>query len=313
MIDLAIVVPCYNEDEVINETSSRLLILLNKLIENAKISKSSFVLFVNDGSDDKTWDTIETLHKSNKIFNGINLSHNVGHQRALLAGLSFIADKCDAGISIDADLQDDISVVEDMVDNFSDGCDIVYGVRNSRKTDTFFKRRTALAFYKLMSLLGVETVYNHADYRLMSSRALQALLQYKEHNIFLRGIVPLLGYKTAKVYYDRNERFAGKSKYPFRKMLNFALDGITSFSVKPLRLIMAIGCISLSICIISFVYIMISYIGGDVIQGWTSIMLSLWFIGSLIIISLGIIGEYIGKIYTEVKARPMFNIEKILF
>jgi len=313
MIELAVVVPCYNEEEVLNETASRLLIILDGLILKEKISSSSFILFVDDGSKDRTWSIIEELHNKNKIYNGLTLSRNVGHQRALLAGLNFVTDKCDIAISIDADLQDDITIIEEMIDKFKDGNDIVYGVRSSRKKDSFFKRNTALFFYRLMTYLGVETVYNHADFRLMSSRALKSLSEYKERNLFLRGIVPLIGYKTEKVYYGRNMRFAGKSKYPFHKMLNFALDGITSFSVKPLRVILSIGCISLVICIISLIYIIISYFKGSILQGWTSIMLSLWFLGSLIIISLGIIGEYIGKIYTEVKERPLYSIKSILY
>lgn len=313
MLKLAIVVPCYNEEEVINETAKRLNAVLYNLIENSKISNKSYILFVNDGSIDNTWCKIKELHESENIFCGLNLARNVGHQKALLSGLFFVIDKCDIVISIDADLQDDVNVIEDMVDKYNSGFDIVYGVRNSRETDSFFKKNTALLFYKLMSSLGVESVYNHADYRLMSNRALKALSQYKERNLFIRGIVPLIGYKTDKVFYKRDARFAGESKYPFRKMLNFALDGITSFSVKPLRLILIIGFLSMIFSVISFVYIMISYFLGEIIQGWTSIMISLWFIGSLIIISLGIIGEYVGKIYTEVKERPRYNIESSLF
>jgi glycosyltransferase involved in cell wall biosynthesis len=313
MRSLSIVVPCYNEEEVLHETSKRLLSIINKLTASSKITPDSFILFVNDGSKDNTWNIIKELHKSDNVFCGLNLARNVGHQKALLSGLNFVSDKCDAAVSIDADLQDDVNVIEEMVDKFAEGHDIVYGVRNSRETDSFFKKNTALIFYKLMSALGVDTVYNHADFRLMSSRALNAMMEYKERNLFLRGIVPLLGYSTEKVYYKRDARFAGESKYPFRKMMNFALDGITSFSIKPLRLIMAIGIISLIISLISLIYIIVSYFMGSIIQGWTSIMLSLWFIGSLIIISLGIIGEYIGKIYTEVKERPLYNIERILF
>ena len=313
MINLAIVVPCYNEEEVLNETAIRIKDVVDKLISENKVSSSSYVLFVNDGSKDRTWQIIKGLHEYNKLYCGLNLSRNVGHQRALLAGLNFVADKCDAAISIDADLQDDVHVIKEMVDKFNEGNDIVYGVRSSRDTDTFFKRNTALGFYKFMKFLGVEAVYNHADYRLMSSRALEALSDFKERNLFLRGMIPLIGYKSEEVYYRRLERFAGESKYPFRKMLNFAMDGITSFSVKPLRIILSIGFAGLIISLISFVYILISFIMGNIIQGWTSLMMSLWFIGSLIIISLGIIGEYVGKIYTEVKERPRYNIESILF
>jgi len=313
MIKLAIVIPCYNEEEVLNETSSRLLSVMNKLIDNHKISQSSYILFVNDGSKDNTWNIIQTLNHSNAIFCGLCLSRNVGHQNALLAGLNFVADKCDAAISIDADLQDDVNAIEEMVDKYNEGNDIVYGVRKERKKDSFFKKHTALGFYKFMSALGVESVYNHADFRLMSSRALKALLEYKEKNLFLRGIMPLIGYKTDKVYYNRDARFAGESKYPFTKMLNFAVNGITSFSVKPLRIIFLVGIISLLISLISFIYILVSYFSGHIIQGWSSIMVSIWLLGSLVIISLGIIGEYVGKIYTEVKERPLYNIEKILF
>ncbi|MDR2010179.1 MAG: glycosyltransferase family 2 protein [Bacteroidales bacterium] len=313
MTVLAIVVPCYNEEEVLQETAKRLSDILNKLIIENKISGSSYVLFVNDGSKDRTWNIINELYNSGNVFYGLNLSHNVGHQKALLSGLHFVSDKCDAAISIDADLQDDVKVIEEMTDKFHEGYDIVYGVRKSRDSDSFFKKHTALGFYKLMKTLGVKTIYNHADFRLMSSRSLQALSEYKERNLFLRGIVPLIGYKTTNVYYAREARFAGESKYPFRKMMNFALDGVTSFSIKPLRLILIIGFISMAFCIISFFYIMISYFRGTIIQGWTSIMISLWFLGSLIIISLGIIGEYIGKIYTEVKERPRYNIESVLF
>ena len=313
MIKLAIVIPCYNEEEVLNETSSRLLSVMNKLIDNHKISQSSYILFVNDGSKDNTWNIIQTLNDSNAIFCGLCLSRNVGHQNALLAGLNFVADKCDAAISIDADLQDDVNAIEEMVDKYNEGNDIVYGVRKERKKDSFFKKHTALGFYKFMSALGVESVYNHADFRLMSSRALKALLEYKEKNLFLRGIMPLIGYKTDKVYYNRDARFAGESKYPFTKMLNFAVNGITSFSVKPLRIIFLVGITSLIISLISFIYILVSYFSGHIIQGWSSIMVSIWLLGSLVIISLGIIGEYVGKIYTEVKERPLYNIEKILF
>ena len=313
MIKLAIVIPCYNEEEVLNETSKRLLSVVNKLINNHKISQSSYILFVNDGSKDNTWNIIQTLNNSNAIFCGLCLSRNVGHQNALLAGLNFVADKCDAAISIDADLQDDVNAIEEMVDKYNEGNDIVYGVRKERKKDSFFKKHTALGFYKFMSALGVESVYNHADFRLMSSRALKALLEYKEKNLFLRGIMPLIGYKTDKVYYNRDARFAGESKYPFTKMLNFAVNGITSFSVKPLRIIFLVGITSLIISFISFIYILVSYFSGHIIQGWSSIMVSIWLLGSLVIISLGIIGEYVGKIYTEVKERPLYNIEKILF
>lgn len=313
MFKLAIVVPCYNEEEVLRETSARLKSVIDNMIGKDKISSSSYVLFVNDGSRDLTWSIITDLHESNKVFKGLNLARNVGHQNALVSGLEFVTDKCDIAVSIDADLQDDVDVIEQMVDKYSLGNDIVYGVRSSRDKDTFFKKNSALFFYKVMRFLGVDTVYNHADYRLMSSRALKQLSLFKEKNLFLRGIVPLIGYKTEKVYYKRENRFAGTSKYPFKKMLNFALEGITSFSVKPLRIISIIGLISLLVSCISFVYIVVTYLRGYNIQGWTSLMSSLWFIGSLTLISLGIIGEYIGKIYTEVKGRPRYNVESVLF
>ncbi|MDL2309333.1 glycosyltransferase family 2 protein [Bacteroidales bacterium OttesenSCG-928-B11] len=313
MVKLAIVVPCYNEEEVLNETSKRLLSVIDKLVHNNKISPESYILFVNDGSKDNTWMIISELHELNDTFCGLSVSRNVGHQKALLAGLEFVSDKCDVAISIDADLQDDVNAIEEMIDKHAQGNDIVYGVRSSREKDSFFKKHTALVFYKLMSALGVETVYNHADFRLMSSRALNALLEYKERNLFLRGIMPLIGYQTDKVYYKRDARFAGTSKYPFNKMLSFAINGITSFSVKPLRIISLVGVISLIISLISLIYILISYFSGNIIQGWSSMMASIWFIGSLIIISLGVIGEYVGKIYIEVKERPLFNIEKTLF
>ncbi len=313
MYKLAIVVPCYNEEEVIGETSVRLKSVIDSMVEKGKITTSSYILFVNDGSRDLTWPIITDLHQSNKVFKGLNLAKNVGHQNALVSGLEFVVEKCDMAVSIDADLQDDVEIIEQMVDQFYLGNDIVYGVRSSRDKDSFFKKNSALVFYKIMRFLGVDTVYNHADYRLMSSRALKQLSLYHEKNLFLRGIVPLIGYKTENVYYHREDRFAGTSKYPFKKMLNFALEGITSFSVKPLRIISIIGLVSLLVSCVSFVYIIVTYFRGYNIQGWTSLMSSLWFIGSLTLISLGIIGEYIGKIYTEVKGRPRYNIESALF
>ncbi len=313
MFKLAIVVPCYNEEEVLGETSARLKNVIDNMVGKDKISSSSYVLFVNDGSRDLTWSIITDLHENNKVFKGLNLARNVGHQNALVSGLEFVVNKCDIAVSIDADLQDDVDVIEQMVDQYSLGNDIVYGVRSSRDKDTFFKKNSALFFYKVMRFLGVDTVYNHADYRLMSSRALKQLSLFQEKNLFLRGIVPLIGYKTEKVYYKRENRFAGTSKYPLKKMLNFALEGITSFSVKPLRIISIIGLISLFVSCVSFIYIIVTYFRGYNIQGWTSLMSSLWFIGSLTLISLGIIGEYIGKIYTEVKGRPRYNVESVLF
>ena len=264
---LAIVVPCYNEEEVINETATRFKALLKRLIEAKKILDSSYVLFVNDGSNDTTWDIISELHNLDKTFNGINLAKNVGHQNALVAGLNFVSDSCDIAISIDADLQDDINAIEEMVDAYDEGYDIVYGVRSSRKKDSFFKKHTALLFYKIMLFLGVNTIYNHADYRLMSKRAIKQFMLYGEKNMFIRGVVPLIGYKTKKVYYKRESRFAGESKYPLRKMINFAVDGITSFSVKPIRFIFIIGFICLIFSFASLIYILISYNQGNTVPG----------------------------------------------
>lgn len=309
---LSIVVPCYNEKDVLHETASRLTGVLNKLVLAGKVSSDSFMLFVNDGSADNTWEIIKELFESNKFVYGLNLAGNVGHQNALMAGLMTAKEMCDIMISIDADLQDDVSVIETMVDKYKEGFDIVYGVRSSRKSDTFFKRNSALAFYKLMKGLGVHSVYNHADYRLMSKRAVEQLSHFKERNLFLRGIVPLIGYNTTSVYYERNERFAGESKYPLRKMINFAIDGITSFSVKPVRLIAATGFSLLIISLLASIYVIYAVSSGHAVAGWASIMLSIWFIGSIILISIGVIGEYIGKIYIEVKERPRYNIETLL-
>ncbi|MEG1838471.1 MAG: glycosyltransferase family 2 protein [Bacteroidaceae bacterium] len=309
---LSIVVPCYNETEVLHETSARLTNLLNRLVDAGKVSPNSFVLFVNDGSRDNTWELIKELYRDNKHVYGLNLAGNVGHQNALMAGLMTAKEMSDIIISIDADLQDDVEVIEQMVDKYSEGFDIVYGVRSSRKTDTFFKRNSALAFYKLMKGLGVNSVYNHADYRLMSKRAVEQLSCFKERNLFLRGIVPLIGYNTTSVYYERSERFAGDSKYPIRKMINFAIDGITSFSVKPVRMIAATGLIILSLSLLGFIYVLYVLFAGGAVAGWASIILSIWFMGSIILISIGVIGEYIGKIYIEVKERPRYNIETLL-
>lgn len=309
---LSIVVPCYNEEPVLQETTPRLSAVLDSLVEKRKISSDSFILYVNDGSRDKTWAIIESLHDANSYVKGLNLAGNVGHQNALMAGLMTAKGYADALVSIDADLQDDVSVIEEMVDRYKEGYDIVYGVRSSRDSDTFFKKNTALAFYKLMSWLGVKSVYNHADFRLMSRRAVEQLGNYKERNLFLRGIVPLIGYETTSVYYRRSERFAGESKYPLSKMFNFAIDGITSFSVKPLRLIASLGFLFLLCSLVAVVYTLYVYFNGETVAGWASLMLSVWFLGSLILIAIGIVGEYIGKIYLEVKERPRYNIEKFL-
>jgi glycosyltransferase involved in cell wall biosynthesis len=308
---LYIVVPCYNEEEVLRETNSRLTALLRRLVDEGKVSADSRVMYVNDGSRDRTWQLIRQFHDEGPV-RGVNLAGNVGHQHALLAGMTVAKDLCDVLVSIDADLQDDIEAIPAMLARFADGCDIVYGVRKERKTDTFFKRNTALAFYKLMRALGVKSVYNHADYRLMSKRAVEQLCRYKERNLFLRGIVPLVGYRTDTVYYDRSARLAGESKYPFSKMLNFAIDGITSFSVKPLRLIVALGIAMVIMSLAIFVYVLTAYAQDNVVPGWSSLMISIWFVGGCTLISLGVVGEYIGKIYIEVKERPQYNIEELL-
>lgn len=305
---LYLVIPCYNEQEVLLETAKRLLKKITIMIENEVISQESRILFVNDGSKDKTWSIIEELYFQNKIFSGINLSRNRGHQNALLAGLMTAKEYADIVISLDADLQDDINVIDEFVDQYYKGSDVVYGVRSSRKTDTFFKRTTALAFYKLMSGLGVDSVYNHADYRLMSKRALQGLSQFKEVNLFLRGMVPLVGYKYSIVEYERHERFAGESKYPLKKMIAFALDGITSLSIKPIRIITGLGFTIFFLSIVALIYSLVVNFIGNTITGWTSLTISIWMLGGIQLLSLGIIGEYIGKIYNETKQRPRFII-----
>lgn len=309
---LYIVVPCYNEEEVLRETAKRLRQKLEHLIESRSINKNSRVLFVNDGSKDSTWEIIKSLHAECSLFSGVNLTRNRGHQNALLAGLMTAKDRADMIISMDADLQDDINAVDKMIEKYYGGCDIVYGVRSSRKKDTFFKKFTAEAFYKIMSLLGCDTVFNHADYRLMSKRALEDLAAFGEVNLFLRGIVPMIGYKTDKVYYDREERFAGESKYPFKKMLAFALEGITSLSSKPIRLITLCGFSVFLISIVMIIYFVIRWAIGATTIGWASVVCSVWFIGGLTMLSLGVVGEYIGKIYLETKHRPTYLIESVV-
>lgn len=309
---LGIVVPCYNEEEVLKISSGALRKVLDDLIAKNKISKDSFVLFVNDGSKDRTWELICDEHKAHKQVKGVNLAKNVGHQYALTAGLMTAKDMCDVTVSIDADLQDDTAVIEEMIDKYHDGCDIVYGVRNSRKKDSFFKRTTAQGFYKMMGAMGVKTVYNHADFRLMSKRSLEAFSEYKETNLFLRGMVPLLGYKTDSVYYERKERVAGESKYPLKKMLALAFEGISSFSTKPIDMITFLGFGIVFLSIIAAIYAFASYFMGKVEAGWTSLILSIWFLGGVQLLSIGLIGKYIGKIYTEVKHRPRYNIECVL-
>jgi len=305
---LYLVIPCYNEEEVLQVTAKRLLMKINNMIDNELISKDSKILFVNDGSKDNTWSIIEELHKQNEIFSGINLSRNRGHQNALLAGLMTAKEIADVTISLDADLQDDVDVIDKFVEQYYDGNDIIYGVRSSRETDTLFKRTTALTFYKLMSTLGVDMVYNHADYRLMSKRALEGLSEFKEVNLFLRGIVPLVGYKSSIVEYERHERFAGESKYPLKKMVTFALDGITSLSIKPIRIITGLGFLIFFFSFIALAYTFLVKFFGKTVTGWTSLTLSIWLIGGIQLLSLGVIGEYIGKIYNETKQRPRFII-----
>ena len=305
---LYLVIPCYNEEEVLHETARRLLDKITTMMDNDIITRESKILFVNDGSKDKTWEIIEELHNSNDIYSGVNLSRNRGHQNALLAGLMTAKKYADMTISLDADLQDDIDVIDKFVEEYYNGSDVVYGVRSSRKTDTFFKRTTALAFYKLMTMLGADTVYNHADYRLMSKRALEGLSEFKEVNLFLRGLVPMIGYKHSVVEYERHERFAGESKYPLKKMIAFALDGITSLSIKPISIITGLGFCIFAVSFLALIYSLVSKFTGNAVSGWTSLTLSIWMIGGIQLLSLGVIGEYIGKIYNETKQRPRFII-----
>ncbi len=309
---LMVVIPCYNEEEVLPETSRRLVEKMASLVDKGLITPDSRVLLVNDGSRDRTWEMIARLHQENPLFEGVKLSRNRGHQNALLAGLMTARNRCDISISMDADLQDDMDAMDRFIEKYNEGCDVVYGVRNRRDTDTFFKRETALMFYRLMKGLGVDITYNHADYRLMSNRALNALAQFGEVNLFLRGLAPLVGFQSDVVTYDRSERFAGESKYPFKKMLAFAIDGITSFSVKPLRLITAVGMGVFVASLIMLLYALISWISGHTVAGWTSTLASIWMIGGIQLLSLGIIGEYVGKIYHETKRRPRFIIERYL-
>ena len=312
MEKLYIVIPCYNEEEVLDKAKTELKKKMNTLIQNKKIDKQSKVIFVNDGSKDKTWDLIQKFYEEDKLFGGINLSRNRGHQNALLAGLLTVKDDADIVISMDADLQDDIDAIDLMIEKRKEGADIVYGVRNSRKKDSFFKRTTAQGFYRVMKMLGVDVIYNHADYRLTSRRVLDSLKDYREVNLFLRGIFPLIGFKSDIVYYERKERFAGKSKYPLKKMLNFAWDGITSFSVKPIRLVLNVGVIILFLSFLMILYSIIQKVLGNTVDGWTFIVCSLWLLGGIQMLSLGIIGEYIGKIYSETKARPRYLVTDYL-
>lgn len=309
---LFVVIPCYKEEEVLPETARRMKEKMQALMEAELISRQSRVMFVNDGSKDRTWEIIVQLHHEDSLFSGVNLSRNRGHQNALLAGLMTAVNFSDMVISMDADLQDDINAIDAMVKAYHQGYDIVYGVRSSRKTDTFFKRFTAESFYRLMKTLGVDIVFNHADYRLMSRRALEGLKDFKEVNLFLRGIVPQIGFPWTTVEYERAERFAGESKYPLKKMLAFAFDGITSFSVKPMRMILNLGAVVFIISLLMLLWALCAHLTGSSVAGWTSLMGSIWLIGGIQLLSLGVIGEYIGKIYSETKARPRFIIEQIL-
>lgn len=309
-VDLFIIVPCYNEEEVLHETNHRLAALLESLEKEGRIHAGS-ILYVDDGSHDRTWKLVEEFAASGSPVKGLKLAHNVGHQQALWAGLEYAAAHADAVVSIDADLQDNVESIREMVDYFNKGIDIVYGVRRERRTDSFFKKTTAQLFYHLMSNLGGEIVYNHADFRLMSRRAVEALMSYPERNLFLRGMVCSMGYPSAVVYYDREKRFAGESKYPFSKMLSFAVDGITSFSVRPLRYIVLLGLLFILISIVAIIYGFLSYLEGDTMPGWTSLLVSIWFIGGMVTTAIGIIGEYVGKIYKEVKRRPRYFVEKV--
>ena len=309
---LYLVIPCYNEEEVLPETSKRLKEKYTALMSAGKIDTDSKIIFVNDGSKDRTWEMIRELHGADPVFRGICLSRNRGHQNALLAGLMTVKDECDAAISLDADLQDDINAIDEMVDRFHEGYEVVYGVRSSRKKDTFFKRTTAQGFYKIMKGMGVETVYNHADYRLMSRRALQALSEFEEVNLFLRGLVPLVGFKSTEVTYERGERFAGESKYPLKKMLAFATEGITSMSVKPIRMIASLGILVFLFSIGVLIYSIIRKLTGYTVPGWAFLAVSIWALGGVQLLAIGVIGEYIGKIYLETKGRPRFIISDYL-
>ena len=310
---LTVVIPCYNEEEVLPETIKELSQIMTKLISSNQINSQSKLLFVDDGSKDKTWSLIQKYSKDNEFVTGIKFSRNYGHQNALLAGMTTAVQHSDMIITIDADLQDDVNAIYEMVAKYHESIDVVYGVRNSRETDTAFKRQTALAFYGLMSKLGVDMVPNSADYRLMSKRATEGLLSFKERNLFLRGMVPLVGYPSAKVYYARKERFAGESKYPLKKMIKFALDGITSFSTVPIKLITNLGLLIVFVGICLFIYAIIRKVEGQVEAGWTSLMASMWLIGGIQLVCLSVIGEYIGKIFTEVKQRPRFTIEEDIY
>jgi polyisoprenyl-phosphate glycosyltransferase len=311
---LAIVAPCYNEAPVIRETASSLIAVLDDLVAQGKIDAGSYIYFVNDGSADDTWNLIEGLHDSNERIKGLKLSRNFGHQNALLAGLMSVKDRCNCAISIDADLQDDVSAIEGFIDRYRQGYEIVYGVRRQRTKDTLFKKYTALIFYKIIKSVGVQVIYNHADFRLASNQVLNALASFKEFNLFLRGLFPLLGFKSTSVYYDRGERFAGESKYPFKKMMSFALEGITSFSIVPLRIVTAFGFIVFLLSLVMSINILFeTIVRQNTVPGWASTVLPIYFIGGIQLLSIGLLGEYIGKIYKEVKSRPRYIMETEIF
>lgn len=304
-----IVIPCYNEEEMLPITAKELMKKMDALKAQGRIDGKSKVMFVDDGSKDKTWQIIRQLHSLSDMFTGVKLSRNKGHQNALLAGLMTAKNYADIIVSMDADLQDDINAVDGFLDKRAEGCDIVYGVRSSREKDTAFKRNTAQAYYKILEKMGVEITYNHADYRLMSKRAVEALGEFEEVNLFLRGIVPMVGFKSDIVTYVRNERVAGESKYPLKKMIAFAVEGITSLSVKPIRFITFLGILVFLISLIMLIYFLVTWAAGDTVRGWASTITSVWAIGGLQLLAIGIIGEYIGKIYLETKARPKYIIE----
>ncbi len=309
---LYVVIPCYNEEEVLYETAKRLKEKTDTLISKGKIAENSKIIFVNDGSKDCTWEIIQKLHEDDYLYGGINLTCNKGHQNALLAGLMTVKEYADMVISMDADLQDDIDAMDAMIEKYLNGIDIVYGVRSSRAKDTFFKKVSAEVFYKTMKYLGADTVFNHADYRLMSRRAIEGLAEFKEVNLFLRGIIPMIGYPSDFVYYERGKRFAGESKYPLGKMISFAVEGITSLSIRPIRLITVMGFLIFIMSIIMTIYSFVRHFMGATIVGWTTLMVSVWAIGGLILLALGIVGEYIGKVYLETKERPRFLVEQFL-
>ena len=309
---LFIVIPCYNEQEALPITAKRLTELTDDMISRKIIAPESRIMLVDDGSRDDTWKVISGLHEANVRFEGVKLAHNAGHMNALWAGMTLAAERCDCVITIDADLQDDVNAMYGFLEEYRNGADVVYGVRSSREKDTFFKRTTAQGFYRMMKGMGVDLVYNHADYRLLSKRALEALLSFGEVNMFLRGMVPMLGFKTAKVYFERGERVAGESKYPLKKMIAFAAEGVTSLSNKPIRWVLGLGALCMLLGVAMAVYVIVSLVQGHTVAGWASLMMSIWLLGGLQLMALGVIGEYIGKIYMETKRRPKFILEEHL-